>query len=136
MGTKGYRAYRDNYIDNGIEVSEILTSQFTPDFKNRHTMQIWDAGAQAYIAIEKWLGTTLVNRSLHDIYIVNNSNVETIVSFTKDYLLIDEEDFNAAGLQTITIKPNGTAHFYCTAILERNNLRFEMRTGSQDDKKA
>jgi len=136
MALKGYRAYRDNYTDNGIEVSEVLGSEFTPDFQNRHTMQIWDAGAQSNISVKKWVGNTLINRSLHDIYIVNNSNVETLVYFSRDYLLIDEEEFDAQGSQTILIKANGTAHFYCTAILEQNNLRFEMRTGSQDDKKA
>jgi len=135
MGFKGYRAFRDNYIDNGLEVSVVLTSDYRPDFQNRHTMQIWDAGSQTSINVDKWVGTTLIDRSLHDIYIVNNSNVDTFLTFSRDYLLIDEENFNTQGLQTVTIKPNGTAHFYCTAVLRGNNLRFEMRTGSQDDKK-
>lgn len=135
MGIEGYRAYRDNYIDNGVEISEILLSEFFPDFRNRHTMQIWDAGTQTSIAVKKWIGTTLQNRSLHEIYIVNNSNATTSVTFSSDYELVDEENFTTEGLYVIEVGANGTAHFYCTAVLDQNNLKFEMRTGSQDDKK-
>jgi len=134
MGLQGYRAFRDVYYDNGMENSVVLQSTFKPDFFNRHTEQLWDAGVQHTVYIDKWIGTTLKNRSLHEIYITNNSNSPTVISFSPDYRLSDEESFNNSDNATITIKPNGTAYFYCTALLENNNLILVMRTGSQDDK--
>jgi len=134
MGLHGYRAFRDTYHDNGVEISDILQTDYEPDFRNRHTIQLWDAGVYNNINIKKWKGTTLANRSLHEIYIVNNSNASTLITFSTDYRLEDEESFDISGFQTITIGANGTAYFYCTAVLDNNNLVFEMRTGSQDNK--
>ena len=136
MGLKGYRAYRDVYYDNGIELSDVLQAEYSPDFHNRHTIQLWDVGAQHNVNINKWVGTTSQNRSLHEIYIVNNSNTPANVSFSSDYVLEDEEVYNSVGRNSIVIGANGTAYFYCTGILDNNNLKFDMRTGSQDDKKV
>ena len=135
MALKGYRAYRNVYYDNGIEISDILQTEYSPDFHNRHTMQLWDASVNRNININKWVGTTLENRSLHEIYIVNNSNEPTTISFSSDYILKDEDTYDSSNRSLITIGANGTAFFYCTALLD-NNLVFEMRTGSQDDKKS
>jgi len=135
MGLKGYRTYRDDYVDNGVEVLEILSSEFEPDFYNRHTIQVWDASNSNNININKWKGVTLDNRSLHEIYIVNNSNSLVSLKFSANYVLQDEDAIDTAGFYIIDIGAGGTAHFYCTAILHKNNLIFDMRTGSQDDKK-
>lgn len=135
MALKGYRAYRDIYYDNGMEISDILQREYSPDFHNRHTMQLWDTGGDRLININKWIGTTLEDRSLHEIYIVNNGNINVVISFSADYILEDEDTFNEANRSSITIGPNGTAFFYCTGILDNNNLFLKLRTGSQDDKK-
>jgi hypothetical protein len=135
MGLKGYRTYRDNYIDEGSENLEIMQATFTPDFFSRNTKQVWDASNFENISMTKWKGTTLKERSLHEIYIVNNSNSKVSISITNDYFLADDLTVDGNGLPNIEIGPNGTAYYYCTAILENNNLIFEMRTGSQDDRK-
>ena len=77
--TNGYRTFRNNYIDDGEQLSVIMTPTFTPDFKNRHTLQNWtvsptstsrttdpEAGVRV---VEAWVGGTLKESSLHeDIY--------------------------------------------------------------------
>lgn len=135
MGLKGYRTYRDNYLDEGSDNLEILTNNFSPDFFSRHTKQVWDVSNVEHVNIEKWKGVTLKNRSLHEIYIVNNSNKEVTLSFTYDYYLADDIDVDVNNKPSIKIGPNGTAYYYCTAILDRNNLILDMRVGTQDDRK-
>jgi hypothetical protein len=129
---KKYRSYKDKYIDEGREHRETLEGDFTPDFFNRNTIQIWDVSAAENPSIKKWIGSTLTERTSHEISIVNNSGVVKEVEFNINYHLVDEVFEDNTSLQ---IGPNGTAYFYCTAILEDNNLVFSMRTGSQDDRK-
>jgi hypothetical protein len=127
-----YRSYKDKYIDDGRENLEILEGAFTPDFFNRDTIQIWDVSAADAPVVNKWIGSTLTDRTSHEISIVNNSGAKKTISFDVSYHLIDEV-FNES--TSIEIGPNGTAYFYCTAILDNGNLVFSMRTGSQDDRK-
>ena len=129
MGLTKYRQYKDRVIDDGIELLEIVGETFEPNFKNRHTIQVWDVSAAAAPVIQKWLGVTLTNRTQHEITIVNNSNAIKEVGFTLNYKLTDEEPTENS---TISIGPHGTAYFYCTAIMNDNNLILHMRTGSQD----
>ena len=99
-------------------------------------MQLWNTGGFSNININKRKGNTLVNRSLHEIYIVNNSSSAVIVTFDVNYRLLDDELFDDnTGKQFIIIAPSGTAFFYSTGILDKNNLFLELRTGSQDDRK-
>jgi hypothetical protein len=135
MALDGYRAFRDNYIDNGTEVLEILTEEFSPDFYNRDTSQVWDVSNYSEVAIKLWKGNTLTNRTLHEITIVNNSGNDTTVSFSKNYLLVDEEIFALNDLNKIVIPPAKSAYFYCTALLYKGVLIFDMRTGTQDTRK-
>jgi hypothetical protein len=76
----------------------------------------------------------LTENSLHEITIVNNSGNDTEISFSRNYSLIDEDMGDAAEANKITIASTKTAHFYCTAILYKGNLIFNMRTGSQDSR--
>lgn len=132
MELDGYRTFKQDFVDNGKEVLEILDGgTFNPDFANRNTMQIWDISSAADVVIGRWIGTTLTERTLHEISIVNNSAATKKVAFTSSFLLTDEEfidDFS------ITIGPRGTAYFYCTGVQESGNLIFTMRTGSQDNR--
>jgi len=129
MGLTKYRQFKDRVLDDGIEILEIIGEEFEPDFKNRHTIQVWDVSASSTPLIKKWKGVTLTKRTQHEITIVNNSNTAKEVRFTLNYTLTDE---NFIDESKILIGPHGTAYFYCTAILEDNNLVFHMRTGSQD----
>lgn len=133
MGLNKYRVYKDRVIDDGEEIFAVVETDFSPDFKNRNTIQLWDVSATAHPTINKWKGTTLTERTLHEITIVNNSNTEKLISFTSNYELADEEFINDLDIK---IGANGTAYFYCTAILDNNNLVFNMRTGSQDKRKV
>ena len=135
MALDGYRAFRDNYIDNGTEVLEILTESFSPDFYNRDTSQIWDVSNYSDVDIKLWTGNTLTNRTLHEVTIVNNSGHDVSVKFAKNYLLVDEELHDLSELNKIVIPPTKTAYFYCTAILYKGALILDMRTGSQDTRK-
>lgn len=132
MGLNKYRSYKDRFIDDGEEMLVIVEKDFTPDFKNRNTIQLWDVSAVDNPTVNKWKGTTLSERTLHEITIVNNSNTEKIISFTSNYELTDEEFISDLDIR---IGANGTAYFYCTAVLDNNNLVFNMRTGSQDMRK-
>ena len=129
MGLTKYRSYKDRVIDDGLEKLEIIGEEFEPDFNNRHTIQVWDVSSADAPLIKKWKGVTLTKRTNHEITIVNNSNSEKEVRFTLNYQLTDEEFVDDS---KIVIGPHGSAYFYCTAILEDNNLVFHMRTGSQD----
>ena len=135
MGLNGYRNYRESYKDDGLQKLEVLQEDFQPDFNNRNTIQVWDASNHSVIQVAKWIGTTLTERTLHEITIVNNSNVEKELRFSRNYLLSDETTVDVNGQPNVTIGPMGTAYFYCTAILVNGNLELEMRTGSQDDRK-
>lgn len=136
MGLNGYRNYREAYKDDGLEKLEILQAQFSPDFNNRNTIQVWDASNHNAITILKWTGSTLSDRTMHEITIVNNSNVQKEISFAQNYLLSDETTVDINDRPNVVIGPMGTAYFYCTAIMANGNLELEMRTGSQDDRKA
>lgn len=128
-----YRSYKDKYIDDGREHLETVDKELNPDFFNRNTIQIWNISSTEDPSILKWIGSTLTDRTVHEISIVNNSSEKKSVTFDVNYHLMDEvfEDDTS-----IEIGPNGSAHFYCTAILEGGNLVFAMRTGSQDDRKV
>lgn len=132
MGLTGYRSFKDKYIDDGKENLEILDGEFSPDFFNRHTIQIWDISATDDAEVVKWTGATLTARTSHEITIVNNSGVTKHISFDANYNLMDEAFEGDAILE---IGAYGSAHFYATALIEGNNLIFSMRTGSQDDRK-
>jgi len=132
MGLNKYRSYKDRLIDDGEDIMVIVEKDFKPDFKNRHTIQLWDITSVEDPTVSKWIGSTLTDRTLHEITIVNNSNTEKILTFSTNYVLADEEFVNGLDLK---IGPQGTAYFYCTATMNRNNLVFNMRTGSQDDRK-
>ena len=129
MGLIKYRQFKDRVIDDGIELLEIVGEILSPDFKNRHTIQVWDVSSSQAPLIKKWLGVTLTKRTQHEITIVNNSNTTKEVSFAANYKLPDEDFVDST---KILIGPHGTAYFYCTAVLHENNLVFYMRTGSQD----
>ena len=136
MGLNGYRAFRDTYIDNGVEVLEILEGEFSPDFRNRDTSQVWDVSNHSDVMIESWKGVTLTERTLHELTIVNNGGTDCVVSFSKNYVLVDEENANLSELNKITIQPTKTAYFYATAILYKGLLTLELRTGSQDSRNS
>lgn len=127
-----YRAYKDRIQDDGREVFASLTKNFSPDFYNRNTIQLWDISAISEVNIEKWVGATLTDRTVHEITIVNNSNSTRNVTFVGTYLLPDnaEEQINS-----IAIGAQGTAYFYATAGLVNGNLFLTLRTGSQDNRK-
>ena len=136
MALDGYRAYRDTYVDNGITPPvEILGEKFSPDFYNRDSCQVWDVSNYEEVSVGLWKGNTLNQNSLHVVTIVNNSNHDTEVNFSKNYLLVDEEIAEAADLNRIVIPPTKTAYFYCTGILYKGVMVFKMRTGSQDSRK-
>jgi len=129
-----YRKYSDEYTDPGHSVLIILdiNTAFAPDFYARNTMQTWDvSNAEAY-NITKWGGSTLKERTVHEIYIPNNSNDDTVIVFSNHYLLVDEEEGRGEQLQKTTIPANTTAHYYCTALFEQGNLYLHLRMGSQD----
>lgn len=130
-----YRKYSDEYIDPGHSVLVILDVNagfFAPDFFVRNTFQTWDVSNASTYSIGKWAGTTLKARTLHEIYITNNSNDDTVLTFTNNYLLVDEEEGRATQTQKTTIPKNTTAHYYCTALFEQGNLYLHLRVGSQD----
>ena len=134
LNTAGYRAFRDQYIDTGVEVLEILQESFSPDFQNRNTSQVWDVSNYEAYSIAKWVGNTLADRSLHEITMVNNSNKDVTIEVASSYTIPDEPTSTTEGYPTIFIPAGKTAYFYCTAILFNNNLIFEMRKGSQDNR--
>lgn len=131
----GYRAERDHYVDEGREVLEITVPPFSPNFYNRNTIQIWDVSNYSTVDIIKWQGTTLKDRSLHEITLVNNSGENREIKFLTSYTLPDEDTVGIDNATTITIGPNGSAHFYCSAVFVDGNLELSLRTGSQDDRK-
>lgn len=135
MGLNGYRNFRESYKDDGQEVLEVLPQEFTPDFLSRNTIQVWDISNNSNTKINKWTGSTLVNRTLHEITIVNNSNSDKEVNFSSNYYLSDESTVDINDVPNVLVGPMGTAYFYCTALLVNGNLEFQMRTGSQDDRK-
>lgn len=124
-----YRAYKDNFHDDGLEIMATVRAEFTPDFYNRNTIQVWDVSSIASPEVRKWKGTTLDNRSLHEITIVNNSNSNKRISFSNSYSFPDTDSEDE---KEVKLGPNGTAHFYCTASLVDGNLIFTLRKGSQD----
>jgi len=135
MGLNGYRNYRESYIDNGLEKLEVLAQKFAPDFNNRNTIQVWDVSNNPKTSILKWSGATLSDRTVHEITIVNNSNSQKEVNFATNYYLSDETTVDVDDRPNVLIGAMGTAYFYCTALLLDGNLEFQMRTGSQDDRK-
>mgnify|MGYP000061522069 CR=1 len=132
MGLGKYRAYKDAFQDDGLEKLFVLGENFTPDFYNRNTIQVWDVSSIAKTTVSKWKGVTLTDRTLHEITIVNNSNSEKLITFASSYLLPDADVIENL---VVTIGPQGTAHFYATAVLNEGNLFFTLRRGSQDDRK-
>ena len=133
---RGYRVKKDFYIDEGKQVSEVVEGTFTPDFYNRDTIQVWDVSGSADINIRRWIGATLKENSLHEITIVNNSLIAKEVVFLPSYYLEDDVSYKADGKSFIVLGPNGSAHFYATAIFHKKNLELVMRIGSQDDRRV
>lgn len=132
-----YRKYSDQYVDPGHSLTAILdtVTPFKPDFYSRNTMQIWDVSNALTYLIAIWVGATLKNRTIHEIFIVNNSNTDSKVTFSDNYLLVDEEEGLPTHQQITTVPKNSTAHYYCTAVLEKGNLYLHLRIGSQDNRK-
>lgn len=129
MGLGKYRAYKDNFHDDGLEVRSTVQADFTPDFFNRNTIQLWDVSSVLNPEIRKWKGATLDDRSLHELTIVNNSNTTKRLNFANSYSFPDSFTENE---KEVIIGPQGSAHFYCTASLVDGNLIFTLRKGSQD----
>ena len=143
----GYRTYRNDYVDNGEEFTTTVTNEFLPDFKSRHTIQVWNASADnnvRYSTVERWVGETLIERSLHDITVVNNGAVPKTLFFHPLYKFIDEQQplplldnpmtppVELLEYFQVQIPAHTTAHFYASAIFEDQNLILVMRGGSQD----
>lgn len=129
MGLGKYRKYEDNFQDDGLEILSTVQQSYTPDFFNRNTIQVWDISSIAEATINKWKGVTLTDRSVHEITIVNNNNASKKVTFSNSYSLPDNSGDDE---QSVFIGPQGSAHFYATAILKNGNLIFVLRKGSQD----
>lgn len=127
-----YRGYKDRVEDDGREAYKSLGKQFFPDFYNRNTIQLWDVSAVALSTIERWVGATLADRSLHEVTIVNNSNNAKKITFANIYSLLDETEGET---NVVNIGPQGSAHFYCTSFTKGGNLFLAFRTGSQDNRK-
>jgi len=124
----------NDYEDIGEKVgvdgeSVYINGSFSPDFKSRHTIQLWKV--ESDIAnINKWYGETLAGDSLHEIYIKNISGGDADIKFDGNYSLTDEINFRG-----FKMKKNETAHFYCTGAYIEGTLTLVMRTGSQDTRK-
>lgn len=132
MGLEKYTPYKSCNDDQGREISTTLSGAFSPDFFNTNTIQLWDVSATAEAEIIKWIGTTLADNSVHEITIVNNSNLPRQVRFDSVYYLPDEPvDFN----NVIMLNSNEVAHYYCAATKKEGNLRLTLRTGSQTKRK-
>ena len=152
---KGYRTFRDEYIDNGETVALTMPSLFIPDFKNRHTMQRWAIAASnttsrpatptvGYSVIERWAGETLQEHTLHEIFILNNTNYDKFVLVDPHYDFVDEnivfpEDVPVISpghltYRVIYLPPNSTAHYVATALSLDHTLKLIMRKGSQDSR--
>lgn len=129
MGLGKYRKYEDNFQDDGLEILTTVQQSYTPDFFNRNTIQVWDISSIAESTVNKWKGITLEDRSVHEITIVNNNNASKKVTFSNSYSLPDNSGDDE---QAVFIGPQGSAHFYATAILKNGNLIFVLRKGSQD----
>lgn len=152
MGLDGYRTYRQRYEDDGEILDTInVRGTFHPDFKNHNTIQYWmltptaritelNIDAQYVFNIVAPLGSTLLDRSLHEITIKNPTSKIMEVRFARTYLLIDETadfDPNAsvnAEYESIFLGIGGEAYFYCTAVSDENGLVLKMRTGTHDNK--
>lgn len=124
----------NDYEDIGEKIgidgeSVYMSDSFSPNFKSRHTIQLWKVISKNPL-INKWVGETLAGDSLHEIYIKNTLQEKAVLTFFKDYELSDEYD-----LHKISIDPNETAHFYCTGAYIGDTLTLVMRTGSQDTRK-
>lgn len=132
MGLGKYRVYKEKTQDDGLEVFENLVATFSPDFYNRHTIQVWDISATAEVIIDKWKGATLTDRTLHEITIVNNSNSAKKATFNSIYILADSQE---TVINAVTLGAKGSAHFYATASLVNGNLLLTLRKGSQDNRK-
>jgi hypothetical protein len=132
MGLEKYTPYKSCSEDTGREFSATITGAFSPDFFNTNTIQLWDVSATANAEIIKWVGTTLADNSVHEITIVNNSNLARPVIFDGIYYLPDEPvDFG----NEILLEPGDVAHYYAAATKKNGNLRLTLRTGSQTKRK-
>jgi len=128
--------YMDNlndYEDIGEKIgidgeSVYVSNDYSPNFKSRHTIQLWKVLSNA--TIKKWVGETLAEDSLHEIYMKNMSAEDIRINFDDMYMLSDEEY-----LGEIKLKANDTAHFYCTGMFVDGSFILVMRTGSQDTRK-
>ena len=127
--------YMDNlseHEDLGQEINVLLTAEFIPDFKNRHTIQLWKVSGPT-LQVMGWKGSTLADDSAHEIFITNNTVPVANISFIDRYVLIDEE--SAFLEDQITLKTGEVAHFYCTAIYNSTKTKIMiMRTGTQDSR--
>ncbi|MCK5788534.1 MAG: hypothetical protein KAH32_06025 [Chlamydiia bacterium] len=126
--------YLDNLSDledTGEPVKETIAVELSPDFKNRHTIQLWKTMTPE-ITINRWVGETLAENSAHEIVIVNNSLPDVLIKFDLIYNLYDD-DFTHTKHNEIIIALNETAHYYATAIYGENGNRvMVMRVGTQD----
>jgi len=110
---------------------EVIYDNYSPDFKNRHTMQQWNLGSVT-ATIDKWVGETLTSTTSHEIYIHNTTGADAQITFSENYKILDVVENG----NTISLKPNGTAHFYGTGAPTPNstNVVLILREGSQADR--
>lgn len=123
--------YMDNlsdYEDNGEVIKKIIFDSYSPDFKNRSTIQNWIPITED-TKIKDWVGNTLAESSAHEIYIVNNTVGDIKINFHPKYFFTDEVDDD----NNIYLKLGETAHFYSTGVMVSDGrLTMVLRTGSQD----
>ena len=143
MGLGGYRSYRQEYVDTGEEWSTTIHEEvFRPEFKNSNTIQVWNISANLpRVVIEEWQNSSLQDRSLHTIEIVNNAGGQEVeVAFNTLYLLEDESvPFDPSILldrnyESIILKSGDRAYFYATGLNVANKLVLSMRKGSKDNR--
>lgn len=148
MGLKGYRTYKEHYVDQGEDISgeegTITAATYTPRFKNVNTKQFWEVTSTSpKVIINRWLGDELSDRSLHEIVILN-SNVDAVrLEFSKGYTLVDETpdfvpDTSSGALDYIDIPAGKRVHFYGSAVNittggTTGSFVLELRTGSQSE---
>lgn len=126
--------YMDNLSnreDTGEEISVLLGSDpFKPDFKNRHTIQVWKCSFN-HITVDPWAGSTLADDSAHEIYINNPMTATVDIKFNDRYVLLDEDHKD-----TVFLKTGEVAHFYCSPIYTESQQQILiLRTGTQDSRK-
>ena len=131
----GYKSFKDIYQDNGEEITVIIPdTPYNPDFRARNTIQTWNVtNSPDQLSVEEWVGNTLVDRSLHELTIVNNSGINKRITFDAHYFFNDEDGCATGSI--IEIGAGGTAYFIGTGNYREGNLVLVLSTGTQDDRK-